>query len=627
MRRIALDRRRMRPPPAERAREHRGRRRARRREVRVAARHRQPVGLAHQRAADHLDRQIQVDVMRRTTASCCASFRPKYARHGPTIENSFATTVVTPSKWPGRLAPHRRSVRPATCTVVRGALGVHLVHRSARTGGRRLRPRRRPHRPRRRADTPRSSSGPNWVGFTKSETTTRSHSGARGAHERAVPGMEAAHRRHEPDRAAARRACRVARGADVGDALDDRSCEAHPSRDRSRTARIVAPASRAAASASRGTPAARRRRPRRGGGARSRHRRGRPGPVSALRPDRSRTRCRPWRARVARTRRAVHRAARRSARPDRAARRDGSRRRSRPRGTARGRRRRPERQHAELLGERARPPAGRRRRPRAGKPRAHRSRRRAASAAGGGRRARRRDGAARAERARRDRARRQVDDERARLEARGDARAASARGVRRRDARRGGHRATCRAVDRRCRRGRAAAATTRRVGRTPGDARHSPAARRRSASPIAVPARPGPTMARVRASAARVGHGHFRIQPTRVPVAGQTWTIKRRSVRADAPASGRVAASTLRARARCPRAGRGRTPAPGHAGAAPPDRVRRPPRRRRAARRHRASADPTARGAHGALPVRAAAHVSSSVAGDSAVSTATTAFR
>ena len=36
--------------------------------------------------------------MRVTTASCCASFRPKYARLGPTIENSFATTVVTPSK-------------------------------------------------------------------------------------------------------------------------------------------------------------------------------------------------------------------------------------------------------------------------------------------------------------------------------------------------------------------------------------------------------------------------------------------------------------------------------------------------------------------------------------------------
>ena len=38
--------------------------------------------------------------------------------HGPTIENSLATTVVTPSKWPGRLAPQRPRVSPSTCTVV-----------------------------------------------------------------------------------------------------------------------------------------------------------------------------------------------------------------------------------------------------------------------------------------------------------------------------------------------------------------------------------------------------------------------------------------------------------------------------------------------------------------------------
>ena len=61
--------------------------------------------------------------MRRTTASCWASLRPKYARLGPTIPKSFATTVVTPSKWPGRLAPHSTSVSPSTCTVVRAPAG------------------------------------------------------------------------------------------------------------------------------------------------------------------------------------------------------------------------------------------------------------------------------------------------------------------------------------------------------------------------------------------------------------------------------------------------------------------------------------------------------------------------
>ena len=84
-------------------------------------------------------------VICRTTASCWKSLRPKNAAHGPTIENSFATTVVTPSKCTGRLAPHSPSVSRSTCTVVSGApVGVHLVDRSARRARRRLsaRPRR-----------------------------------------------------------------------------------------------------------------------------------------------------------------------------------------------------------------------------------------------------------------------------------------------------------------------------------------------------------------------------------------------------------------------------------------------------------------------------------------------------
>ena len=43
--------------------------------------------------------------MRRITSSCCASFWPKYARSAPTRSNRIATTVATPSKWPGRAAP------------------------------------------------------------------------------------------------------------------------------------------------------------------------------------------------------------------------------------------------------------------------------------------------------------------------------------------------------------------------------------------------------------------------------------------------------------------------------------------------------------------------------------------
>ena len=66
--------------------------------------------------------RLRSSAMRVTTASCCASLRPKNAAHGPTIANSFATTVVTPSKCvgPGRAAQvvgevgdvHRRERRP-----------------------------------------------------------------------------------------------------------------------------------------------------------------------------------------------------------------------------------------------------------------------------------------------------------------------------------------------------------------------------------------------------------------------------------------------------------------------------------------------------------------------------------
>ena len=37
--------------------------------------------------------------------------------------NSFATTVATPSKWPGRAAPSQASLTPRTDTVVEGAAG------------------------------------------------------------------------------------------------------------------------------------------------------------------------------------------------------------------------------------------------------------------------------------------------------------------------------------------------------------------------------------------------------------------------------------------------------------------------------------------------------------------------
>ena len=50
-------------------------------------------------------------------ASCWKSFSPNTAHCGRTAANSFVTTVVTPSKWPGREAPSMPSDNPLTCTV------------------------------------------------------------------------------------------------------------------------------------------------------------------------------------------------------------------------------------------------------------------------------------------------------------------------------------------------------------------------------------------------------------------------------------------------------------------------------------------------------------------------------
>ena len=57
--------------------------------------------------------------IRLTTATCCASFWPKYATSGETMFSSLQTTVQTPAKCPGpRSAPSRTSASPATETVV-----------------------------------------------------------------------------------------------------------------------------------------------------------------------------------------------------------------------------------------------------------------------------------------------------------------------------------------------------------------------------------------------------------------------------------------------------------------------------------------------------------------------------
>ena len=60
--------------------------------------------------------------IRRTSTVCWTSFRPKQATSGSARWKSFATTVSTPAKWPGRAAPSQRSAEgPGTIRISGGS--------------------------------------------------------------------------------------------------------------------------------------------------------------------------------------------------------------------------------------------------------------------------------------------------------------------------------------------------------------------------------------------------------------------------------------------------------------------------------------------------------------------------
>ena len=52
------------------------------------------------------------------TASCWKSFSPNTATSGAVAASSLVTTVTTPSKWPGRIAPSRGVASEPGTTVV-----------------------------------------------------------------------------------------------------------------------------------------------------------------------------------------------------------------------------------------------------------------------------------------------------------------------------------------------------------------------------------------------------------------------------------------------------------------------------------------------------------------------------
>ena len=151
------------------------------------------------------------------TASCWASFWPKYATSGRRRLNSLRTTVATPSKWPGRCAPSKRLPRSPTETVVEKPSGYIVLDGRGEDAVDALLGGDRAGRDPRRAGSGRDPRpGPNWVGFTKRLMTTSSHSARARPEERAVPGVEGAHR---GDEAGGHRRSRTA-SADAG--IDER---------------------------------------------------------------------------------------------------------------------------------------------------------------------------------------------------------------------------------------------------------------------------------------------------------------------------------------------------------------------------------------------------------------------
>ena len=139
------------------------------------------------------------------------------------MENSLATTVATPSKWPGRAAPSQASLTPSTDTVVAGAAGQlgYISH----TGGTKT------------TSAPASATDGevaleragvplHVLGVTELQRVDEDADGddvALGAgplEERPVPGVERAHGGYEPDGRAAgagRIEQRAARGCGLHD--------------------------------------------------------------------------------------------------------------------------------------------------------------------------------------------------------------------------------------------------------------------------------------------------------------------------------------------------------------------------------------------------------------------------
>src|SRR5580693_139124 len=110
--------------------------------------------------------------MRRTMATCAASFCPKKAASGSTMWNSLATTVVTPRKCPGRERPSSLPLSSSTVTQVIAPAGYISSTDGANSNSTPSFSNRSRSCPKSRGYFDRSSLGPNCVGFTKIDAAT-----------------------------------------------------------------------------------------------------------------------------------------------------------------------------------------------------------------------------------------------------------------------------------------------------------------------------------------------------------------------------------------------------------------------------------------------------------------------
>ena len=148
--------------------------------------------------------------IRRSTATCCASFWPKYARAGGRCGTASGRRSRRRGSGPGRNAPSRTVAAPPTRPTSRSRAGTS-PRRRARTGRRRPRRGERARRAPRRAG---SARGPRIAELRRVHEEADDDGvalRARGREQRDVARVQRAHRRHEADRA--RRPARARRAA------------------------------------------------------------------------------------------------------------------------------------------------------------------------------------------------------------------------------------------------------------------------------------------------------------------------------------------------------------------------------------------------------------------------------